>query len=315
MSMLPKRLAWFRAVAALVLVAVVAGVFLTQHSSSSQQFSKLRNDPDAGMEADERRNIQTLAGNGGEALGGPASAEEEEYAQRAYPASEVPFAATRNAQAAFQSIRNRSRGKNALGQWMLSGPSQATVPEELSFYGGVSEKYVTGGRVTALAIDPNCAARKCRLWVGAAGGGVWRTDNALAGAPVWTFVSASLPSNAIGSLALDPTDATGNTIYAGTGEANASGDSEAGVGLFKSTDGGNTWTAVGTSQAIAYGRSIGSIAINPGNPDIIYMGTTRGVRGVSSVSGGATTIPPVAAPFGLYKTTDGGATWSLVWNG
>ena len=113
------------------------------------------------------------------------------------------------------------------------------------------------GRVTALAIDPNCAKASapagapCRLWVAAAGGGIWRTNNALAAQPSWIAPPDDLPTNAFGSLIVDPNDPSGNTLYAGSGEPNGSGDSEAGLGLFKSTDGGTSWQLVAGSQAVA----------------------------------------------------------------
>jgi hypothetical protein len=112
--------------------------------------------------------------------------------------------------------------------------------------------YTTSGRITALAIDPSCTFDKCRLWVGAAGGGVWRTKNAMADSPSWTFVSGGLPTNAIGALTYD---ASSNTLYAGTGEPNASADSETGSGLFKSTDGGDTWTHVAAITSTTISRS------------------------------------------------------------
>jgi len=66
-------------------------------------------------------------------------------------------------------------------------------------------------------------------------------------------------TNAIGSLLLDPSDATGNTIYAGTGEPNASVIQKAGVGIYKSTDGGSHWTFVPGSD-IFFQRAIGQMA-------------------------------------------------------
>jgi hypothetical protein len=194
-------------------------------------------------------------------------------------------------------------------------------------------EYFTSGRVTALAIDPSCGRRNCRVWVGAAGGGVWRTDNALSGSGAnWTFVSDFFGTNAIGTLTYD---AAHTTLYAGTGEANASGDSEAGIGIYKSNDGGNTWTLLsstigpittfspGTGTNGTYGpgnaflgRSISSIVVDPTNASHLYVSSSRGVRGISSVTGGGTTNPPTPRPpFGLFESTDGGATFSFIWDG
>lgn len=278
---------------------------LAKELAKHQPFAK--GDPDA--------NIEMKVGNGGEGERGPESAAEEDYANRAYPADEIPFQLTLNAQSAFNAIKAKGvgKGKNVPGQWTLIGPSTANYPAVLTFSGA---DYTTSGRITALAIAPGCTNNKCRLWVAAAGGGVWRTDNALSGSgATWKFVSGSFATNAIGTLTYD---AAHNTLYAGTGEPNASGDSEAGMGIYKSTDGGNTWTQLPGSAGYGsgfYGRSISSIAADPTNANVLYVGVARGVRGISSVSGGATSNPPVAAALGLYKSTDGGNTFSFVWNG
>src|SRR6185369_2939667 len=141
--------------------------------------------------------------------------------------------------------------------------------------------------------------------------GVWRTDHGLhTNNPGWKFSSAGLGSNAFGSLVQDPNNP--DTLYAGTGEPNASGDSEAGLGLYKSTDGGDTWSLIPASTAIASTRAIGKIAIDPIDTKIIYVAVARAVRGISSTSGGAVSTTGAPQPtLGLYKTTDGGATWSL----
>src|SRR5206468_2272554 len=119
------------------------------------------------------------------------------------------------------------------------------------------------GRVSALAIDPACAPGDCRMWVAAAGGGVWRTSDALATPVSWTPPPGDLPTDAFGSLYYD---AAHNVLYAGSGEANGSSDSEAGLGLFRSTDGGASWSLVPGSAAVATNRSIGAIAIDPSDP-------------------------------------------------
>src|SRR5215471_184661 len=135
----------------------------------------------------------------------------EAYLLRAYPATEIS-------------------GDSTLG------PSKASYPAFLDQFLFDGAGYVASGRVTAMAISPTCNQGHCLLYVAAAGGGVWKTDKALNGAN-WQFISGSFGTNAIGSLLMDPSDSSGNTLYAGTGEPNASGDSEAGVGIYKTTDG------------------------------------------------------------------------------
>ena len=88
------------------------------------------------------------------------AAAEEEYAKRAYPAAYVPFELTRNAHAAWSNARARALaiGTPALGQWTLVGPSSANDPNVLTFSGA---PYTTSGRVTALALAPNCEQAQC----------------------------------------------------------------------------------------------------------------------------------------------------------
>ena len=234
---------------------------------------------------------------------GPHSAALEKLHLRAYPAADVPSEATLNAIAAFKQVEASgpavSAPNAAPARWHLIGPSKAVFPAILTFSGA---QYITSGRITALAIAPTCTTTQCRLYVAAAGGGVWRTDNAL-GTASWTFLSRSFGTNAIGSLLLDPNDATGNTIYAGTGEPNASGDSEAGVGIYKSTDGGSHWTFVPGSD-IFFQRAIGQMAFDKNGNLLVPIAS--GIRGVSSVTSGASSSPATGHPLisrGLYRQT------------
>lgn len=284
--------------------------------NASIQHSKFQKsgDPDAVKQNQDR------VGSGNEPDMGPLSAAEEKAADNAYPAQQIAPAQTDHAQKVGKADRGRGPiGRNRPGTWTPLGPTRAQVPGVLAgaFAPSViGQDYVASGRVTALAVSPRCDQGRCRLWLGAAGGGVWRTDRALDTHNLgWQRVSDGLGSNAVGTIAVDPTDPTGNTLYLGTGEPNASADSEAGVGLYKSTDGGDHWSLIPSSQAIAQTRAISSVVVDPTNPSTIYLGTTRAVRGVSSVSGGATTGTGAPQPeLGLYKSTDGGATWTVAWH-
>jgi len=302
----------------LVVGAVVAASFAASSSFSSARgvgLTAKSGDPDAGV-------AKTGSAQATAAIeGAPASVAlaEEEYQQRAYPAEAVSPQATAAAQQAWANVKGRGvgKGKNKVGQWTMIGPSHADMPGLIVFSGA---DYTTSGRITALALDPACSPSSCRVWVGAAGGGVWRTTNGLSGSPKWEYVSGSLPSNAIGALTYD---AASGTLYAGTGEPNASADSEAGVGLFKSTDGGDTWTMLPavttTTISLPYtgnafkDRSISEITVDPTNPNVIYVASASGVRGVCSVSNGCNAGPPTPLPGrGVMKSTDGGLTFTLL---
>jgi hypothetical protein len=295
-----------------------------------------------------------IPGNGGESREGPGAADAEHFLALAYPDVDIPIHRLRESRKSFDRIKGKGfpRGKRRGQAWESVGPTQALYPffefRDSSLY--VPNEYVAGGRATAVAIDPDCRSGHgddddwrghkdkaqdgnsdrdwerdwnrhghkgrgdCRLWIFAAGGGVWRTKNALSRKPEWEFISSSFAMNSGSSLALDPNDDDADTIYAGTGEANASADSAAGVGLYRSRNGGDSW--IGPLGASAFnGRAIGSIEVVPGSPNTIYVATTRGVLGVSSVSGGAASLIPGAPAWGLYKSTDSGQTWTFLHNG
>jgi hypothetical protein len=230
----------------------------------------------------------------------------ESYLIRAYPAGDLPGDAT---VAAVQGWAALNAGAHSLGTWSLIGPAKATYPHQLNPFLFDGAQYVTSGRVTAMAISSKCRPGDCALYMGAAGGGIWKARDALAGSPNWQYVSASFGTNAIGSLLIDPSDPSGNTVYAGTGEPNASADSEAGVGIYKTTDGGKTWAIVPGSE-IFFQRAIGQMAFdNAGN---LLVPIASAVRGIGSTGGGsssgATGHPLVTR--GLYRQT--GATFTLI---
>jgi hypothetical protein len=243
----------------------------------------------------------------------------EAFVNRAYPRSYIPARAVSKATRATRSRPTRltksqfhakaqdpARRASVGADWSFLGPTTGFAP------GPTTESLkstITSGRVTALAVDPRCGRGHggCRLWVAAAGGGLWRTNDAMASHVRWKAIDNGLPTNAFGSLVLDPTDRSGDTLYAGSGEANAI--NQAGLGLFKSTDGGDHWALVPGSFAVSHDRSIGAVKIDPSDRRTIWMGTADGRQGQSNVNGGAVP-PPGAPPLGVYVSHDGGASFT-----
>ena len=254
-------------------------------------------------------------------------------ATEAYPANAVAPALFTRAKQTFGQLAGKGDpgGKNQT--WKLYGPTQdATQPGVTAFSGATNN---TASRDTALVVSPNCGSgddpTTCRVWVGASGGGIWRTDDALAADPTWKQSNPDgLDQASVGALTLDPTDSKGKTLYLGTGEPNrCSSGCEAGVGIYKTTDSGNTWTRLGdacvdnaTYTCVNHGdaflgRAISSLVIDPTDPSHIIVGSARAVRGMSHVigAGGQTSGEPGANEPGVYESFDGGATFTEVWNG
>lgn len=148
-----------------------------------------------------------------------------------------------------------------------------------------------GGRTTSLICHPQNADM---IWVGAAGGGVWQSAD---GGKTWSTSWHSQDILNIGSLALDPSNP--QTIYCGTGEADLSADSYPGVGLYSSTDGGATWHVIASPDRSGIPRRIGTIAVDPFDSNHIKLG---GV-GYNEVSASGNDFG------GFYTSHDAGITW------
>jgi hypothetical protein len=239
---------------------------------------------------------------------GPTSYIDQLAELNAYPGGSISadeIASARDANAALKA-KGVGQGKNSTTSWFSLGPSAAVFPAVLNRHGS---RYVTSGRITALAIKPGCNSQSCTVWVGAAGGGVWRTDNALAGNANWVNVSdGSFASGAVGALTYD---AASHTLYAGTGELAAAVDAEAGVGIYKSTDDGNTWAPLAGNGDFV-DRAVRQITVDPSNPNTIYVADGRGVHGINGTDAGPVSVIPGAPGVGVWKSTDGGATFTLL---
>ncbi|MDN3722886.1 glycosyl hydrolase [Aequorivita sp. SDUM287046] len=143
---------------------------------------------------------------------------------------------------------------------------------------------IMSGRVVDFAVNPN---NPTEFYVGYASGGLWHTKNN--GTSFTPVMDSSLTQN-VGCVAVDWKN---GTIWVGTGEVNASRSSYSGIGLLKSDDQGKTWQIVGLTDS----HHISSILINPANPDEVIVGAVGHLYSTNDERG-------------VFKTTDGGKTWS-----
>src|SRR6476659_5939577 len=228
-----------------------------------------------------------------------------DYENRAYPLDAIDYNQTLAAIAAGKRVHNR--GVTSPKRWEQVG--DGTVNVDTLGTQSFLRPTQWSGRISALAVDfKHCDTSSCSLYIGAAGGGVWKTDDALAPTPHWKELNDGLDSLSIGSLLIDPTDTSGKTLYVGTGESNGASENEAGLGLYRSTNRGKDWSLVDGSVPVAKDRAIGAVAVDPADASHLFIGTAVARHGASATFGGRFT-PPGAQPVGLYESTDGGRTF------
>ena len=151
-----------------------------------------------------------------------------------------------------------------------------------------SLEFSRGGRSTAVSGVPS---QPLVYYFGATGGGVWKTTDAGAH---WANVSDGFfEAASIGAIAVADSDA--NVIYAGTGSACPRGNVSPGVGMYRSTDAGQSWTHIGLRDA----GQIGRIRVHPTNDALVYAAVLGNLFGPSDDRG-------------VFRSTDGGTTWEKV---
>ncbi|MBP7686623.1 MAG: hypothetical protein KA765_01885, partial [Thermoflexales bacterium] len=159
---------------------------------------------------------------------------------------------------------------------------------------------VVAGRFNAIAF-----ANSTTAYAGASIGGLWKTTNCCSASTTWTplWDDPNFAAQSVGAIAVDPTNP--NVIYVGTGDSQPPAGDMYGNGVFKSTDGGATWTQLGANVfspytsvgapasaccALAPDQNVKAIAVNPNNPNTVFAG----------------------ASYGLFVSYDGGGTWTQV---
>src|SRR2546428_1829352 len=173
--------------------------------------------------------------------------------------------------------------------WVELGPKPIVAPADPNYYGTAP----FSGRITAIAIN---ASNPSNIFVGGAQGGVWKSID---GGTTWMPLTDNQPSLAVGAIAFS---LDYKTLFAGTGEPNHSVDSYSGAGLLKSTDGGKTWSVLGS--AIFKGSAISGVLVNANNPSRLLVSTTSGVCCRCFYQDAN------LSAFGVYLSIDGGGTWN-----
>ena len=170
---------------------------------------------------------------------------------------------------AYKALRAGSKLKDL--EWRFLGPTNVS------------------GRVTDVAVVAP-KGRNYTIYVASASGGVWKTANE---GTTWTPVFEGEATAAVGDIALAPSDP--NVVWVGTGEHNIFRSSQAGLGVYKSTDGGATWAHMGLADT----NTVSRIVVHPADPDVVYV-----------AAGGHEWTRN--AERGVFKTADGGKTWEKV---
>ena len=143
------------------------------------------------------------------------------------------------------------------------------------------------GRVTTIDVVRD---DRSHIFIGTASGGVWESDN---GGVKWKPIFDDQPTLSIGDLKIDPRNS--DVIWVGTGEGNPRNSHNSGAGVFKSIDGGKTWSCMGLKES----KLIHRIIIDPNNSNVVYVGALGSAWGTSNERG-------------VYKTEDGGGTWRQI---
>ena len=170
------------------------------------------------------------------------------------------------------------------------GPAVYAQQFDQSAFSGLQWRMIgpfRGGRVNAVSGVPG---QPNTFYFGSVGGGVWKSGNS---GRTWTPIFDDQQIASIGAIAVAPSSQ--NTVYVGTGEADMRSQISYGDGMYKSTDGGKTWSHIGLENT----RQIGRVLVDPKNPNIVFVAALGHVYGANPDRG-------------IFRSKDGGKTWEKV---
>jgi photosystem II stability/assembly factor-like uncharacterized protein len=186
----------------------------------------------------------------------------------------------------------RAQGTKADAEFARKAYEAYQAMRQSSPYRGIPWQYLgptnISGRATDIAVADGANSR--RIYVAYATSGVWKTDDS---GETWQSIFDDYPTSSIGDIAVAPSNP--DVVWVGTGEANLFRASMPGVGIYKSTNGGRTFTHSGLTDT----HTIARIVPHPTNADIVYVAATGHAWTENAMRG-------------VFKTTDGGRNWTKV---
>jgi photosystem II stability/assembly factor-like uncharacterized protein len=174
---------------------------------------------------------------------------------------------------------------------LLSAPAVPYAQMDASLFSGLHWRSIGPSRGGRSQTGAGSVARPLEYYFGATGGGVWKTTD---GGLTWKPVSdKAFKTSSVGAVAIAPSNP--DVVYAGMGETELRGNIIQGDGVYKTTDGGKTWTSLGLEKTQAIAR----IRIHPWNPDLVYVAALGNPYGPNPERG-------------VFRSKDGGKTWERV---
>lgn len=191
------------------------------------------------------------------------------YLQRTWPSGQWNPNAYHEAYEQAERLKALSKRGVAIGTWQVAGPTNI------------------GGRISDVEFDPQ---RPNIIFAGAATGGVFKSEDS---GQTWRAVFDGYAVVNVGDIGIS--ESNSDVMYVGTGEPNGTANNIQGAGVFKSVDGGESWSFVGLEKTAAVGR----IVVHPTNPDHVYVAAVGSYFNLSPDRG-------------VFRSTDGGANWERV---